>query len=315
MTPRERLIAAFNLEQPDDIVPTFELQFQLSEELLGKKHVSDEELEKATGTRRDRLLHENAELYIEEAERLDYSLIAVNMGPRKFEDLIATVSTIKRLAGEKYMVAAMADGTMAIPNGANMMDLAVRLAERADEVKAERDRDATNTIEYAKKLVDAGVECFLMCADYCFNDGPFLSPRMFREFVTPYLARVIAAMREMGAYTVKHTDGNIMPILDQLVECHPHALHSIDPQAGVGLKEVKSLAGDKVCLCGNVSCAILQTGAVEEVIADSERALRDGMPGGGFVFCTSNTPFIGMPLENYLAMLDVRKRLGRYDTR
>lgn len=313
LTPRERLIAAFDLKQPDDIVPTFELQFQLAEELLGKRHVSQEELDSATEAERDRLLHQNAELYIEEAETLDYSGINLTMGPNKFEDLVETIKLIKRLAGDKYMITPHADGTMAIPNGQNMMDVAVRLTEEPDAVKSERERDAVNTIEYAKKLVDVGAECFAMCADYCFNDGPFLSPNMFREFVTPYLAKVISAMREMGAYAVKHTDGNIMPILDQLVECRPHALHSIDPQAGVDLKEVKALVGDKVCLCGNVSCAILQTGTVEDVVEDSERALRDGMPGGGFVFCTSNTPFVGMPLRNYLAMLEVRKRLGRYN--
>ncbi|MDH7480732.1 MAG: uroporphyrinogen decarboxylase family protein [Armatimonadota bacterium] len=312
MTPRERAVAAFELREPDDIVPTFELQFQLAEWLLGKKHVTQEELDMASGAERDRLLHENAELYLEEAERLDYSLINVSMGPRKVEDLIETIKILRKLAGNKYMITAHADGTMAIPNGQNMMDVAIRLVEKADEVHEELRRNADSTIEYAKKLVDAGAECFAMCADYCFNDGPFLSPRMFREFVTPYLAYIIAAMREMGAYTIKHTDGNIMPILDQLVECRPHAIHSIDPQAGVDLKEVKNLVGDKVALCGNVSCAILQTGTVEDVIRDSERALRDGMPGGGFFFCTSNTPFVGMPLENYLAMLDVRKRLGTY---
>ncbi len=104
-----------------------------------------------------------------------------------------------------------------------------------------------------------------------------------------------------------------MPILDQLVEANPHAIHSIDPQANVSLKEVKALVGDKVALCGNVHCAMLHNGTVEQVIEDSKRALRDGMPGGGFFFCTSNTPFKGMPLANYLAMLDVRKQYGRYD--
>ncbi|MDI6829474.1 MAG: uroporphyrinogen decarboxylase family protein [Armatimonadota bacterium] len=313
MTPRERAIAAFNLREPDDIVPTFELQFQLAEWLLGKRHITREELENASSAEYDRLLHKNAELYLEEAERLDYSLINLSMGPWKPEDLVKTIKILKQLAGDKYMVTAHADGTMAIPNGQNMMEVAIRLVEKADEVHMELRRNAEATIEYAKKLVDAGVECFAMCADYCFNDGPFLSPRMFREFVTPYLAQIIAALREMGAYTIKHTDGNIMPILDQLVECQPHAIHSIDPQAGVSLKEVKELVGDKVALCGNVSCAILQTGTIDDVICDSKRALRDGMPGGGFFFCTSNTPFVGMPLENYLAMLEVRKRLGRYD--
>ena len=312
MTPKERLIAAFELKEPDDIVPTFELQFQLAEELLGKKHVSQEQLDKATASERDRLLKQNAELYIEEAETLDLSQISLSMGPGKIEDQVETIKLLKKLSGDKFMITAHVDGTMSIPNGANMMEQAIRLSEEAEAVHAELKKSADSAIEHAKKVVDVGVDCFNMCADYCFNDGPFLSPRMFREFVTPYLAQVIAGMREAGAYAVKHTDGDIMPILDQLVEARPHALHSIDPQAGVDLKEVKALVGDKVCLCGNVSCAILQTGTLEDVIKDSERALRDGMPGGGFVFCTSNTPFVGMPLTNYLAMLDVRKRLGKY---
>ena len=35
-----------------------------------------------------------------------------------------------------------------------------------------------------------GLDGFALCADYCFNTGPFLSPRQFAEFVTPYLARI-----------------------------------------------------------------------------------------------------------------------------
>jgi uroporphyrinogen decarboxylase len=31
-----------------------------------------------------------------------------------------------------------------------------------------------------------------------------------------------------------------MPILDQLVAANPHALHSLDPQAGVDIAEVKA---------------------------------------------------------------------------
>jgi len=54
----------------------------------------------------------------------------------------------------------------------------------------------------------------------------------------------------MGFYTIKHTDGNIMPILDQLVQANPHALHSLDPQAGIDMAEVKRLCGKQVCLIG-----------------------------------------------------------------
>lgn len=314
MTPRERAVAAFELRQPNDIVPTFELQFQLADELLGKRHVSDAELDAApSADARERLIMENAQLYIEEAEAMDYSIIAMSMGPGGLDYAVQTFQAMRKLAGDKYLYAMMADGTMSIPNGSNMMQVVEDIAERPDEVHGRLLADVKGTLEFAKIMADAGADTALMCADYCFNDGPFLSPKMFREFVTTYLAMAVAGMRELGIYTVKHTDGDIMPILDQLVDARPHAIHSIDPQAGVGLKEVKALVGDKVALCGNVHCAMLHNGTIPEIVEDSKRALRDGMPGGGYFFCTSNTPFKGMPLENYLAMLEVRKELGRYD--
>ena len=34
MTPKDRAIAALELRQPDDIVPTFELEFQLTDEFF-----------------------------------------------------------------------------------------------------------------------------------------------------------------------------------------------------------------------------------------------------------------------------------------
>ena len=109
--------------------------------------------------------------------------------------------------------------------------------------------------------------------------------------MTPYLARLIAGYRELGFYAIKHTDGNIMPILDQLVECSPHALHSLDPQGGMDIAEVKRLCGDRVCLIGNVNCGKLDTGTDQEVIESVRYALTRGMPGGGYIFCTSNCIF------------------------
>ena len=66
---------------------------------------------------------------------------------------------------------------------------------------------------------------FALCSDYCFNTGPFLSPAMFDEFIFPYLKQLIAGYRELGFYVIKHSDGNIMPILDQLVEIKESEFH------------------------------------------------------------------------------------------
>jgi uroporphyrinogen decarboxylase len=135
---------------------------------------------------------------------------------------------------------------------------------------------------------------------------------MFSEFVTPFLARLTKGYRDLGFYVIKHTDGNIMPILDQLVDTNPHALHSLDPQAGIDIAEIKRLYGNQLCLIGNVNCGLLDTGTDEEVIESASYALRHGMPCGGYIFSTSNCIYTGMRLSRYELMLDVWRKNGRY---
>jgi uroporphyrinogen decarboxylase len=214
--------------------------------------------------------------------------------------------------GDKYPIVAHGDATWSIPNGDTMVEFAESFFTREDEMNARADANVDGALERAPNVLNGALDGFALCADYCFNDGPFFSPPMFRKFVTPYLKRLVQGYREMGAYVIKHTDGDIMHILDQLIECNAHGLHSIDPQAGVDIAEVKRSYGDKVCLCGNVNCGLLQTGTDEEVTENAMYSLEHGMPGGGFIFTTSNVAFKGMPLERYELIMDLRRKHGRY---
>jgi len=321
MTPKQRAIAALTLKQPDQ-VPTFELEFQLANEMFGKNlhpHIlSPQEIGKLSPLEREHALNQLAEDYVYVYEALDYAIIPGPYGIGYIRDgkvapeLAFMFKKILELTGGKRMIGYHADGTFSIPDGSAMYDFAYKMADDPNGLR----QDAQNYMEYAirtnKLLMEHGVEVGLLCSDYCYNNGPFLSPENFGIYIQPYLAKIIEEGRKDGMYMIKHTDGDIMPILDQLVECKPHALHSIDPMAGVDIKEVKALVGDKVCLCGNVHCAAMQTGTDEEVIASAEYCMMHGKLGGGYIFCTSNVPFRGMPAHRYEMILDVWKRMRDY---
>ena len=213
---------------------------------------------------------------------------------------------------DTFLLMAHGDGTFAIPDGDGMYELSYRMVDEPESVKAQAARMCDEAIARNDWLLREGLDGFILCSDYCFNQGPFLSPQMFAEFIQPYLARIIAAIREGGGYAIKHTDGNIMPILDQLVAANPHALHSLDPMAGVDIRKVKELVGDKVALCGNVHCAAMQTGTEQDVIDSATYCMTWGKPGGGYVFATSNIPFRGLPLERYELALSVWRRMRDY---
>jgi uroporphyrinogen decarboxylase len=313
MKPRERAIKALTLQPPPPgLVPTFELEFQLTQELLGKDFHEGDAWRTAGDQQRERMLCDNAELYVEVAERLDYCTIMVTRAPDE-AGLAEIARQIHQLCGDRYLLVCHGDGTYAIPNGDDMEEQAAAFFERPDEMKRNAERMVERALERGKRLREAGYDGFALCADYCFNTGPFLSPRMFAQFVTPYLARLVSGYREMGAYVIKHTDGNIMPILDQLVSCRPHALHSIDGQArDMDLAVIKRRVGEQVCLIGGVQCSLLQTGTEEEIIENCRYALRHGMPGGGYIYSTTNVAFKGLLLERYLLILEMRQQFGRY---
>ena len=341
-TPAQRAITALTLGKPDEI-PTFELEFQLGEELFGYS-TDDRELydEKIRASLSDAELEARAIALADKCARIYGNKTAVEMGPEfccgdeekdnrpgldyciipvyhaEWRDVNSPITKAfrKRLRehfGNTRLFGGHGDGTFTIPSGEEMYDFIYRIADEPEDVHEEAMRIAKKAMEDNLRQHEAGLDVALLCSDYCFNDGPFLSPAMFDEFITPYLTMVCQSARKDGLYVIKHTDGNIMPIIDSLLAAGPHALHSLDPMAGVDIREVKRLYGDRVALCGNVHCAAMQTGTDEEVIASTEYCLKYGGEGGGYIFATSNVPFKGMPPHRYEMILDIWKKMRKYE--
>lgn len=316
MTPRERFIAALERQPLAGRVPHFELVFFLTMEAFGKVHPSHRsyhQFDQMEAQEQRLHLQDMAALYVATAERYEHSAIFLHPNPNRLDVTRRLIDEVRELSGDRYFLMLHGDATYGIPSGGGMTDFSYRMVDDPEGLKAGAAVMVDNQIRTAEALTaHGGLDGFALCADYCLNTGPFLSPGQFAEFVTPYLARLIQAERDLGFHVIKHTDGNIMPILDQLVQCRPHALHSIDPQAGVDIAEVKRLYGDQVCLIGNVNCGLLDTGTEEEVRESCRYALRHGMPGGGFIFSTSNCIYTGMRLSRYELMLDLWRTEGNY---
>lgn len=316
MQPRERFIAAFERRPLNGRCPHFELVFFLTMEAFGKVHPSHRNYNQwHQMEEKERQLHriDMAEVFIATAERFEHSAIFLLPNPDTEEETMRLIGLIRERTGDCYFLMRDGDATFGIPDGKHMTEFSYRLADEPAKVKQEAQEMVNQALQQAERLQKhGGLDGFTLCADYCLNTGPFLSPNQFSEFVTPYLAQLIQGYRAMGFYTLKHTDGNIMPIIDQLVEANPHALHSLDPQAGVDIAEVKRRYGNRVCLIGNVNCGLLDTGTDEAVIESARYALKHGMPGGGYIFSSSNCIYTGMRLSRYELMLDVWRKEGNY---
>ncbi len=316
MTPRQRFITALERRPLSGRVPHFELVFFPTMEAFGKVHPSHRSYHQWDQMEeQERELHrcDMADLFIETARRYEHDAIFLHPNPGREDEIVRLIDRVREKTGDTHFLMLHGDATSGIPSGSAMTEWSARLVEAPDAVKAEAALRVDQALERGERLArHGGIDGFALCSDYCFNTGPFLPPEWFDEFVTPYLVRLVQGYRSQGHYVIKHTDGNIMPILDQLVEAQPHALHSLDPQGGVDMAEVKRRVGERVCLIGNVNCGLLDSGSEEECVESAQYALRHGMPGNGYIFSTSNCIYTGMRLSRYELILDVWRRQGNY---
>ena len=168
-------------------------------------------------------------------------------------------------------------------------------------------------LELAKEAVQRGVKIVYTGDDYAFNSGPLVSPGQFRKFLYPGLCKVIGGFKDLGLYVMKHTDGDIMPILDMIIDSGIDLLDPIDPIAGMSLEHIKNKYGKRVAIKGNVDCAeTLTFDTVAQTVAASKRCLEIGAPGGGYVFSSSNSIHSGVKPENFAAMIETHREHGNY---
>ena len=174
---------------------------------------------------------------------------------------------------------------------------------------------AETNIEIAKNILDRGVDMLAVSDDIADTKSPFFPPHLFREFFLPYTERIVRESHKRGIPCMKHSDGNLYPLLDDFVRIGVDGLHPIEPGA-MDLADVKQRYGDKLFLRGNVDCMyVLPFGGEEDVRRDVRRCIDAAAEGGGFILADSNSMHSNVKTENIWIMVDEARKYGRYPLR
>jgi len=167
-------------------------------------------------------------------------------------------------------------------------------------------------IELFKLVVEAGADIILLGDDYSDKNGPMMSPRQFDELILPCDATVIAAIKRTGAYCIKHTDGDIRKIMDQLVGTGLDCLGPLEPVPGMELDKIFEKYPGKITVMGNINIDLLSRGTEEEVVAATKRCLAEVSAVGPHIMSSANTISESVKPENFLAMIRTTQEYGVY---
>ena len=341
MTPRERLLTALARGLPDrtpvmemaidwkvvrglgyrsyfDLIEHLDLDGVSVNQVL---YVTDWRARAAALTRRytdpwgvkKRLLHEMFPVAVEHPVRSLDDLRHLRPPNPRHDPLLAAVRTVARHFRGSRAVVLVAQAVYASAWNLCGMERLLTAFVLEPELALELARVVLSyNLELHRLALRAGVDVVILADDYAHKNGPMMSPEQFRRFVLPGLSAAGANIHDAGGVCIKHSDGNLWPILDDIVGTGVDALGPLEPGAGMDLSVVKHRYGDRVCVVGNVDVDLLCRGTPEEVRVRTRALLEKVSPGGGHILSSGNSITSAVRPENFRAMVDAARDGGPF---
>ena len=186
-----------------------------------------------------------------------------------------------------------------------------------DFVQAFLDRYAdfwTCMTERALEVVGDLVDLAMFGDDLGTQQGPVMSPALYRRLIKPSHARMVQAVKKFNKPVLLHSCGSVAAFIPDLIEIGVDALHPVQVSAkSMETAQLKREFGRDITFWGGIDThRVLPRGTPGDVREEVRMRIADLAPGGGYVLGAVHNIQAEVPVENVLAMLDAAREFGRY---
>ena len=172
-------------------------------------------------------------------------------------------------------------------------------------------------VKYAEAAARAKLgPIYFIGDDIAYKGTTLFSPQFLRETFIECLRRTAEPVKNAGMKVIFHSDGNVMSVLDDMIDAGIDGINPIEPIAGMDIGFLKRRYGKNLVLVGNVDCSqVLPLGTRQEVVEATKECIRQASPGGGHFIGSSSEIVPATPVENILAFYETVREYGRYPIR
>lgn len=146
--------------------------------------------------------------------------------------------------------------------------------------------------------------------DMGYRERTFFSPQLYRELLQPIQKRAVDWAHNHGIPARLHSCGDIMSIIPDVLETGIDALNPLEVKAGMEPLTLKKKYGDRLTLHGGINAVLWDDR--EAIISEIERLVPVLKENGGYIFASDHSIPNSVSLENFKAIIDEVKRVGKY---
>lgn len=143
------------------------------------------------------------------------------------------------------------------------------------------------------------VDMLVLGEDMAGKAGPLWGPKQVDEFIRPYYRRVWDLLRERGARLFFiDSDGNLNPILDNLIAAGVNYISPCEPAAGMDITAIRKKYGTTLAIQGGINKYVLRE-STDAIETELERKIPPMMKQGGAMLGLDHRIPNGVSIENY----------------
>ena len=176
------------------------------------------------------------------------------------------------------------------------------------------DRILALRIPMVRAMASAGCDVLILGDDVSSQHGMVMSPALWRRYLKPRMARIIAEAREIqpDLPVFYHSDGDCREIIDELIEIGVTVLNPVQPEC-MDPAEVHRRWGDRLALWGTIGIQhTLPFGTPREVRDEVKLRMDTVGREGGLVLGPTHMIEPEVPWENLTALYRAIDDLGWY---
>jgi uroporphyrinogen decarboxylase len=162
-----------------------------------------------------------------------------------------------------------------------------------------------------KRYLELGVDGGYFGDDYGAQVGTLFSPKDWRTLIKPRLARLFEPFLDRGLPVMMHSDGDIAPIVGDLVEIGLTALNPVQPEVMDHQWLHREFDG-RLAFYGGVSTqTVLPAGTPQAVKAAARKCVADLAPNGtGLMLAPSHRMMSDISMANIEALMEAMEELA-----
>ncbi len=158
----------------------------------------------------------------------------------------------------------------------------------------------------ALEAADGAIDMLYSGGDLGTQRAMMLAPDLWRKYIKHNQALLITAFKDLGLFTMYHSCGSIVPVIEDLIEMGLDILDPIQPKAeGMSAEELKRQFGGRLSFHGGIDeQELLPYATPAQVAEEVERVISVFGADGGYVVCPAHAFQPDTPPENAMAMYD-----------